>query len=52
MLARCQGELLDQSKLAATLGINGQTVGRYKTCSATSCWYAVCQAGAATWASF
>jgi predicted AAA+ superfamily ATPase len=29
MLAHNQGELLDQSKLAAALGINGQTVGRY-----------------------
>lgn len=29
MLARCQGELLDQSTHAATLGINGPTVGRY-----------------------
>jgi predicted AAA+ superfamily ATPase len=29
MLAHNQGELLDQSKLAAALGISGQTVGRY-----------------------
>jgi predicted AAA+ superfamily ATPase len=29
MLVHNQGELLDQSKLAAALGINGQTVGRY-----------------------
>jgi predicted AAA+ superfamily ATPase len=29
MLAHHQGELLDQSKLAAALGISGQTVGRY-----------------------
>jgi predicted AAA+ superfamily ATPase len=29
MLAHNQGELLDQSKLASSLGINGQTVGRY-----------------------
>ena len=29
MLAHNQGELLDQSKLAAALAINGQTVGRY-----------------------
>jgi len=29
MLAHNQGELLDQSKLASALGINGQTVGRY-----------------------
>ncbi len=29
MLAHCQGELLDQSKLAASLAISGQTVSRY-----------------------
>lgn len=29
MLAHNQGELLDQAKLAAALGISGQTVGRY-----------------------
>ena len=29
MLAHNQGELLDQSKLASALAINGQTVGRY-----------------------
>ena len=29
MLAHHQGELLDQSRLAASLGISGQTVGRY-----------------------
>jgi predicted AAA+ superfamily ATPase len=29
MLAHNQGELLDQSKLAASLAISGQTVGRY-----------------------
>jgi predicted AAA+ superfamily ATPase len=29
MLAHHQGELLDQSKLAAALAISGQTVGRY-----------------------
>jgi predicted AAA+ superfamily ATPase len=29
MLAHHQGELLDQSKLAASLAISGQTVGRY-----------------------
>ena len=29
MLAHNQGELLDQSKLAAALAISGQTVGRY-----------------------
>ncbi|MBU3738364.1 MAG: ATP-binding protein [Rhodoferax sp.] len=29
MLAHNQGEILDQSKLAAALGVSGQTVGRY-----------------------
>lgn len=29
MLAHNEGELLDQSKLAATLGISDQTIGRY-----------------------
>jgi hypothetical protein len=29
MLAHNQGELLDQSKLASPLAINGQPVGRY-----------------------